>query len=77
LFKNGFTIVQALVMFAGNIDRTDLGTFATGCTFRYIDISRIFPDSGRKIPLFSFQFQKFSIRQQFNVQMPADLDQFG
>jgi hypothetical protein len=63
LFKNGFTIVQALVMFTGHIDRTDFGTFAAGCAFGNIYKSRIFPDSGREIPLFSFQFKQFGIRQ--------------
>jgi hypothetical protein len=50
-------------MFTGHIDRTNFGTFATGCTLGDIDISRIFPDPGREIPLLSLQLKKFGICQ--------------
>jgi hypothetical protein len=29
------------------------------------------------MPLFPLKFDEFAVRQKLNVQMPADLDQFG
>jgi hypothetical protein len=77
LFENRFALVEPFIMLTGGIHRTDFGAFPAGGTLGYIDKSRFFFDSGREISLFTIQFQKFGIRQQLYVQMPADLDQFG
>ena len=77
LLEDRFPVGQSLVVFAGNFHRTDLGAFTAGGAFQQIHKSGVFPDLGRKIAFFPVKFKQFRVCQQFNVQMPADLDQFG
>ena len=75
-FKCRLTRGKSLVIFIGTGYGAHLGTFTTAGAFVQIDITRCLMNLCRKIPRFPFQIDKFRIGEQFNVEMPADLDQF-
>jgi len=77
LFEGGFADGQAPVEFVGKFDGADLGAIAAAGAFGKVDEPRVLLDGGGKATFFSLEINKFRIGDQFDVQMPADLDQFG
>jgi len=74
--KDGFVGVQALVVLIGHLDGADLGAIAAAGAFLKIDETRIFAQFCGEVSRVSFKGEKFGAREQFYIQMPADLDQF-
>jgi len=68
---------QTLIIFTWQYDRTHLGTIAARSTSGDVNITRGLTDSDLKISRLTLN--RFHIRQgnEIDVQMPADLDQFG
>jgi hypothetical protein len=77
LLECGFFTGKTFVVFIGKGDGTDLGALPAAGAFGYVDVARPLADLGLETPLFPLEFQKIAICQKLNVQMPADLDQFG
>jgi hypothetical protein len=77
LFENGFAFGQALVVFIGQGDGANLDALAATGAFRQIDEAGLLVDGSAKVSRIPFEIQKFGIGEQFDIQMPADLDQFG
>jgi len=67
---------KTLVVVAGDGYGADLFTLPAAGAFCRIDEAGLLPDAGPELPRFALEIQKFGIRQKFDVQMPADLDQF-
>ena len=69
----GKTLVIFIVYLAGAF----CGAYAAGDAFIHIHVAGAFTNGYRKMPCLAFN--RYNIRQcdQVNVQMPADLDQFG
>jgi hypothetical protein len=76
-FVGGLLIGKTFVVFVGKIHGTDLDAVTATCTLGLIDKARLLPNPGLEIPGLAFKVQKFGVCQKFDVQMPADLDQFG
>ena len=76
-FKCRPTRGKSLVIFIGAGYGTYFLAFTTAGTFVQIDIAGCLMNLCRKIARFPFKIDKFRIGEQFNVEMPADLDQFG
>jgi hypothetical protein len=77
LFVYCLSLGKAFVVFIGQGDGADLGAFATAGAFCQIHKTGLLQDAGGKIARIAFKIQKFRVGKQFDVQMPADLDQFG
>jgi hypothetical protein len=77
LLERGFFAGKTFVVFIGKGDGADLGALPAARAFGYVDVARPLADLGLETPLFPLEFQKIAICQKLNVQMPADLDQFG
>jgi hypothetical protein len=77
LLENGLAFGQALVVFIGQGDGADLDALAATGAFLQIDETGLLVDGSGKVSRVPFEIQKFSIGEQFDIQMPADLDQFG
>jgi hypothetical protein len=76
-FINGFSKRQAPVLFVRHLDGADLGAFPATGTFGKIHIPGFLADFCPEIARLPFQCQNFRSGFQLDVQMPADLDQFG
>jgi len=74
---SGLSGHETLVVFARQDYRADLGTVAAGRAFVGIYVSWILADSYLKIPWRSLYFFDFRAGDKIDVEMPADLDQFG
>ena len=76
-FEGSLSFGQTLIIFTWQYDRTHLGTFAARSTSGAVDITRGFTDFDLKISRLTLN--RLHIRQgdEVDVQMPADLDQFG
>ena len=77
LFIGGPAGGQTPVEFVGKFDGADLGAIATAGAFGKVDKTGVLLDGSGKATLFALEVNQFRIGDQFNVQMPADLDQFG
>jgi hypothetical protein len=77
LFIGGLAQGQAPVEFVGKFDRTDFGAIAAAGAFGKVDKTGVLLDGSGKATLFTLEINQFRIGDQFDVQMPADLDQFG
>jgi hypothetical protein len=66
-----------LVILVGQLDGADFGAFPATGAFGQIHEAGLLPELGFEISRFSVQSQDLGIGQEFDVQMPADLDQFG
>jgi hypothetical protein len=77
LFESGFSQGEALVIFVGQLDGTDLGAFPATGALGQIHKAGLLPELGFEISRFSVQSEYLGIGQEFDVQVPADLDQFG
>jgi hypothetical protein len=58
-------------------DGTDLDAFPTTRAFGHVNVAGLLQDAGREPPCVSFKVHHLGIRQELDVQVPADLDQFG
>ena len=63
-------------MLAGNVHGTNRGAFATAGAFFQINISRLLPYLRGEISFFPIKLEELGICQEFDIQVPADLDQF-
>jgi hypothetical protein len=77
LFIGGFAVAESLVVLIGQSNRADFGTVTATGAFGGIDVPGLFGDEGLEIALRAFNFINFSACDQIDVEMPADLDQFG
>jgi len=77
LHIDGLAFSQALVLFILDLAGTSLGTDPAGDTFIHVYIARTLTHSYLKIPRITLN--GFHVRQgdEIDVQVPADLDQFG
>ena len=75
-FKDGFTLVQFLVVFIRYTDGADLLTVPAAGALGKIYESWILTYFRGKLSGIAFQGEQISIGEQFDVQVPADLDQF-
>jgi len=68
---------KTLIVFIIHLAGAFFSAYSAGNTFSHIHIARAFTDGHCKMP--SLAFNGFHIRQsdEIDVQMPADLDQFG
>ena len=76
LFEDGFTLGQAFVVFIGQSDGANFGALATAGALRQVHKAGLLVDGGAEISGISLEIQKFGVGEQFDVQVPADLDQF-
>jgi hypothetical protein len=76
LFEYGFTLGQAFVVLIRQSDRANFGALATAGAFRQVHKAGLLVDGGAEISGISLEIQKFSVGEQFDVKVPADLDQF-
>ena len=73
----GLPLGKALVVLIGKRDGAGLGAIAAGRALCLIQIARVFVDGDIKMSGGTIDLCQFRIGDQFDVQMPADLDQFG
>jgi hypothetical protein len=71
------SVRQTFVILTAQLNRTGLGAIAATGAFFHIYITRLLQDSGAEVSLASLKTKELCVCQKFNVQMPADLDQFG
>jgi hypothetical protein len=77
LHVNGFAFAQAAVIGVGNFLGTFFGTGIAGNALFHVDVTGVLGQFDFKIALFAVNALNFAERQQFDVDVPADLDQFG
>ena len=75
--KSGPSVVEPLVVAVDGRDRTMPGALATSRTLDWIDVPRMVDQGNRKISRLPFDGFDFTVGDDIDVQMPADLDQFG
>jgi len=75
-FESSFAFREPFVIFVGACNGAYLGTLATTGAFIQVDEAGFLVNFRRKITGFSVQFYQFRVGEQFDVEMPADLDQF-
>jgi hypothetical protein len=66
-----------VIVFIGEGDGAHIRTIPASGTFRLVYKTRILIDGDLEVSLFSFDLIKFRTGDQIDVQVPADLDQFG
>ena len=71
-----FALVKARLVFIGNFFGTFFGTDAAGDTFFHINVTRVLDQFDLKIACFAANTFDFRECQQFDIDVPADLDQF-
>ncbi len=76
-FIDGFSCGQSFVIFIGQFYGTDLTAFPATSALGQIHKAGLLPESGLEMSCFSIQSENFGVGQNFDIQMPADLDQFG
>ena len=74
---NGFSLGKTRIVFIIHFGRAFLSTETAGNTLRRVHIAWGLNDFDFKIPLFPGDAFHLGEGQEFNVEMPADLDQFG
>jgi len=75
-FESGFAFRKPFVIFVGACNGTYFGTLAAAGALVRVDEAGFLVNFCRKITGFSLQFHQFRVGEQFDVEMPADLDQF-
>jgi len=74
---DGFILRYLLIKLIRIFNRAVFDTGCATCAFALYDISGFFKQRYPEASLFPFNTVNFSIAQDFDVWMPADLDQFG
>jgi len=77
LLVNSLSYGKALIVAVPRFDGAYLGAFAAARALGHIYVSGMLEHARLEVPFFPIQFQEFCRRKQFDVQVPADLDQFG
>ena len=77
LFENRLAHGEPFVVFVDGLDRADLGAFAAARAFGQVDVPGLFAHDRGEIPGLAFEFEQFGIGEQIDIDMTADLDQFG
>ena len=77
VYMNGFVRRQILIVGIRDLYGAVLYTGRTTRAFVFYNVSGLFIQGDLKISCFPFYVAYFSIRQDLDVRMPADLDQFG
>jgi hypothetical protein len=77
LHVNRLAFGQARVICVGNFLGAFFRTGAAGDAFVHIDVTRMLGQLDFKITRFTANAFDFSKGQKFDIDMPADLDQFG
>ncbi len=75
--EGGPSIIQPLVVAVDRGNRTVPGAFPAARAFDWIDVPGMVDQGDGKIPGLSFNRFDFAVGDDIDVQMPADLDQFG
>jgi hypothetical protein len=68
---------EPLVVVVGGLDGADLGALAAARAFGEVHVTGVFADDRGEVPGLALQFNEFRIGEQIDVDVPADLDQFG
>jgi hypothetical protein len=68
---------KTLIIFIGKFYWADLAAFPATGAFGKIHKTGLLSEPGLEMSRFSFQSPDLGVGQDFNVQVPADLDQFG
>ena len=76
LHKNRLAFAQTTVIGIGNFLGALFCTGTTGDTLFHIDVTRVLDQFDFKIARFTAKVLHFAERQYFDVDVPADLDQF-
>jgi hypothetical protein len=76
-FIDGLPGAQALFEFIRQLDWADRCAVAATGTFRFINVTGLLAHRNLEIPFGSGDFFYRSTRKQADIEMPADLDQFG
>ena len=74
---NRFAVDQAFVVFICYPFGTLLGAQAAGDALVHVHIARVLENGDREVSLFAGNCGDFGQGEQFDVDVPADLDQFG
>ena len=74
---DGFSLGQSLVVFVRLFCRAFLGTGTAGDALFHVDVSGLSGHRYVKIALLTFDIRHFGKGMKLNVDVPADLDQFG
>jgi len=74
--ESGLAVRETFVILIGASNWAHLGTLAAAGAFVRVDEAGFLVNFCRKITGFSIQFHQFRVGEQFDIEMPADLDQF-
>ena len=74
---NGFSLRQTFIVFIGHFFGTFFSTHTACDTFVHIHIARLLNDPDGEIPFLSGNLLDFRQGNQLDINVPADLDQFG
>jgi hypothetical protein len=77
LFVSGPPFRKTFVVFARYFDRADFGALTAAGALVQIDEAGLLAYASFELPRFPVEPKKFGVCQKLDVQMPADLDQFG
>jgi hypothetical protein len=72
-----FVLGYFLVVWIGDLHRTVLSANPAASALIFFDVSRFLGQRDVKVPCLAFDLVHLGIGQDFNIWMPADLDQFG
>jgi hypothetical protein len=76
-FIRGLAVTEAVIVFIRQGYRADLGTIAAGGTLGRVNIAGFLMKGDFEISFRAFNRFNFRTGDQVDVEMPADLDQFG
>ena len=77
VYMNGFIRRQVLIVWIRDFDRTVLHTGTATRAVVLDNVSGLFDQGDLEVSCFPFYTINFSIGQDLDIGMPADLDQFG
>jgi len=75
-FESRLAFREPFIIFVGACNGAYLGTLVAAGAFVRVDEAGFLVNFCRKITGLSIQFHQFRVGEQFDVEMPADLDQF-
>jgi len=73
---HGLVVGDLLVVLIGICHRAKLHAGAAACALVFDDVARFFGQSDGKVTCLSFNTVNYGISENFDIGMPADLDQF-
>jgi len=75
-FIGDFPVVQSQVEQIGHFNGTSIGAVAASGAGVQVNMASLLVNNGGEIALFTAYLLDFTERQELNIYMPADLDQF-